>query len=89
DDRFYYHRLRYYKNRVLVPLAYMDFNEYIEELKAEREVLSKDINKAIKDIEKRPENKKSYNKKDNLEQQLIANKQKIDEAKALRSEARR
>ncbi|RIN28177.1 peptidoglycan bridge formation glycyltransferase FemA/FemB family protein, partial [Staphylococcus succinus] len=59
---------------------------YIEELKAEREVLSKDINKAIKDIEKRPENKKSYNKKDNLEQQLIANQQKIDEAKALQQE---
>ncbi|WP_436946356.1 aminoacyltransferase [Staphylococcus xylosus] len=83
DDGFYYNRLRYYKDRVLVPLAYMDFNEYIEELQAEREVLSKDINKAVKDIEKRPENKKAYNKKDNLEKQLIANQQKIDEAKTL------
>src|SRR5699024_2244755 len=71
------------KGRVLVPLAYMDFDEYIEELKSEREVLSKDINKALKDIEKRPENKKAYNKKENLEKQLIENKQKIDEAKAL------
>lgn len=83
DDDFYYNRLRYYKDRVLVPLAYMDFDEYITELKAEREVLSKDINKAVKDIEKRPENKKAYNKKENLEQQLIANQQKIDEATAL------
>ena len=83
DDDFYYNRLRYYKDRVLVPLAYMDFNEYIEELQSEREVLSKDINKAVKDIEKRPENKKAYNKKDNLEKQLIANQQKIDEAKTL------
>lgn len=53
DDDFYYNRLRYYKDRVLVPLAYMDFDEYITELKAEREVLSKDINKAVKDIEKK------------------------------------
>ncbi|WP_336878032.1 aminoacyltransferase [Staphylococcus nepalensis] len=83
EDSFYYNRLKYYKGRVLVPLAYMDFDEYIEELKSEREVLSKDINKALKDIEKRPENKKAYNKKENLEKQLIANQQKIDEAKAL------
>src|SRR5699024_3991252 len=61
EDSFYYNRLKYYKGRVLVPLAYMDFDEYIEELKSEREVLSKDINKALKDIEKRPENKKAYN----------------------------
>ena len=40
----------------------MDFDEYIEELTAEREVLSKDINKALKDIEKRPENKKLITK---------------------------
>src|SRR5699024_7329807 len=86
EDSFYYNRLRYYKNRVLVPLAYMDFDEYIEELKSEREILSKDINKALKDIEKRPENKKAYNKRDNLQQQLVANQQKIDEAKSLQSE---
>ncbi|XVL43678.1 aminoacyltransferase [Staphylococcus equorum] len=86
EDSFYYNRLRYYKNRILVPLAYMDFDEYIEELKAERDVLSKDINKAIKDIEKRPENKKAYNKRDNLEQQLIANQQKIEEAQSLQTE---
>ena len=63
EDSFYYNRLKYYKNRVLVPLAYMDFEAYIDELKSEREVLSKDINKALKDIEKRPENKKHIIKK--------------------------
>src|SRR5699024_7949802 len=61
----------------------VDFDEYIEKLKSEREVLIKDINKALKDIEKRHENKKAYKKKENLEKQLIANQQKIDEAKAL------
>ena len=86
NDSFYYNRLKYYKDRVLVPLAYMDFDEYIEELKLDREALTKDINKALKDIEKRPDNKKSYNKRDNLEKQLVANQQKIDEAKALQEE---
>ena len=40
----------------------------------------------LKDIEKRPENKKAYNKKENLEKQLIANQQKIDEAKSLQEQ---
>ncbi|MCD0938217.1 glycine glycyltransferase FemA, partial [Staphylococcus aureus] len=31
DDKFYYNRLKYYKDRVLVPLAYINFDEYIKE----------------------------------------------------------
>ena len=85
DDSFYINRFKYYKDRVLVPLAYIDFVEYIDELKAEGEVLTKDINKAIKDIEKRPDNKKSHNKKENLEKQLQTNEQKIAEAEALKA----
>lgn len=85
-DSFYYNRLKYYKGRALVPLAYIDFNEYLVELNNERETLTKDINKALKDIEKHPDNKKAYNKRDNLQQQLDANQQKIDEAKQLQQE---
>ncbi|GAA6823380.1 aminoacyltransferase [Helicobacter pylori] len=85
DDIFYYNRLRHYKDRVLVPLAYIDFDDYIAELQSEGNVLEKDLNKALKDIEKRPDNKKSYNKKENLEQQLQANEQKIEEAKSLQA----
>ena len=50
-----------------LPLAYIKFDEYIEELQNERETLNKDVNKALKDIEKRPDNKKAFNKKENLE----------------------
>ena len=81
DDSFYYNRYRHFKDRVLVPLAYIKFDEYIEELQNERETLNKDVNKALKDIEKRPDNKKAFNKKENLEKQLDANQQKLDEAK--------
>lgn len=77
EDSFYYNRFKHYKDRVLVPLAYINFDEYIEELNNERNVLNKDYNKALKDIEKRPENKKAHNKKENLEQQLDANQQKL------------
>ncbi|MCU5745559.1 aminoacyltransferase [Staphylococcus sp. SQ8-PEA] len=86
DDSFYYNRLKYYKDRALVPLAYINFEEYIAELQSEKKNLEKEINKAVKDLEKRPDNKKSQNKKDNLEQQLEANHQKIIEATELREE---
>ena len=41
DDQFYYNRFKYYKDRVLVPLAYLKFDEYIEELTNERQTLEK------------------------------------------------
>lgn len=86
EDDFYYDRYKHYKERVLVPLAYIDFNEYIEELNQEEAVLRKEIGKAEKDIEKRPENKKAVNKKQNLEQQLETHLSKIEEAKRLQAE---
>ncbi|ARJ09329.1 aminoacyltransferase [Staphylococcus lugdunensis] len=86
DDQFYYNRFKYYKDRVLVPLAYLKFDEYIEELTNERQTLEKDLGKALKDIEKRPDNKKAYNKRDNLQQQLDANQQKLNEANQLQAE---
>ncbi|WP_394274372.1 peptidoglycan bridge formation glycyltransferase FemA/FemB family protein, partial [Staphylococcus hyicus] len=86
DDDFYYNRYKHYKERVLVPLAYIDFNEYIEELKNEERTLNKEIAKAEKDLEKRPDNKKAQNKKQNLEQQLEAQNAKIEEAQQLQAE---
>ncbi|MGT2397791.1 peptidoglycan bridge formation glycyltransferase FemA/FemB family protein [Staphylococcus aureus] len=43
DDKFYYNRLKYYKDRVLVPLAYINFDEYIKELNEERDILNKEF----------------------------------------------
>ncbi|UXR70857.1 aminoacyltransferase [Staphylococcus sp. IVB6240] len=83
EDDFYYNRMKHYKDRVLVPLAYINFDDYIAELQVEEKQFHKEINKAEKDIEKRPENKKALNKKQNLEQQLEANQAKIAEARTL------
>lgn len=86
EDDFYYHRLKHYKDRVLVPLAYINFPDYIEELQTEAAGLQKEIDKADKDIEKRPDNKKAHNKKKNLTQQLEANQDKVAEAKNLQEQ---
>lgn len=86
EDSFYYDRMKYFKDRVLVPLAYINFDEYLEELHAERRVLEKDIHKAEKEIKKKPELQKPKNKKENLEQQLQANTQKIEEGETLQAE---
>lgn len=66
DDKFYYNCLKYYKDCVLVFLVYINFDEYIKELNEECDILNKDLNKVLKDIEKCFENKKVYNKWDNL-----------------------
>ncbi len=58
DDKFYYNRLKYYKDMCWSALAYINFDEYIKELNEERDILNKELNKALKDIEKRPEIKK-------------------------------
>ncbi|POY94464.1 aminoacyltransferase [Staphylococcus pseudintermedius] len=85
EDDFYYHRLKHYKDRVLVPLAYIDFTTYIPELKSEEQDFHKQIAKTEKELEKRPDNQKSLNKKNNLMQQLEANQAKIQEAEQLQA----
>ena len=55
---------------MLVPLAYINFDEYIKELNEERDILNKDLNKALKDIENVLKIK-AHNKRDNLQQQLM------------------
>lgn len=86
EDSFYYNRYKYYKDRVLVPMAYIDFDEYLKELHQEHDDLTKEINKAEKDLEKRPDNKKSLNKKENLTEHLKANENKIEDAQSLQQE---
>lgn len=86
EDDFYYNRMKHYKDRVLVPLAYIDFNDYIAELESEAVQYEKEINKAEKDIAKRPENQKAINKKENLEKQLEANQAKLTEAHTLQKQ---
>ncbi|ARJ51814.1 aminoacyltransferase [Staphylococcus lutrae] len=85
EDDFYYHRLKHYKDRVLVPLAYIDFEAYIPELQSEKQALNKQIAKTEKELTKHPDHSKALNKKKNLTQQLEANQAKIEEAETLQA----
>ncbi|CAG7913797.1 MULTISPECIES: aminoacyltransferase [Mammaliicoccus] len=84
-DDFYYNRLKYFEN-VKIPLAYIDFETYIPQLEKEHEQYNKDIAKAEKDLEKKPDNQKTINKIDNLKQQREANEAKLEEALQLQQE---
>ena len=84
DDQFYYNRFKYYKDRVLVPLAYLKFDEYIEELTNERQTLERFRQKHLKTL-RNDQITKAYNKRDNLQQQLDANQQKLNEANQLQA----
>ena len=85
DDSFYYQRYKHYKDRVLVPMAYIDFDAYLEELEKDQATLNKDIRKAEKEIDKKEDNQKAITKRENLLQQLDAHKAKVEEAKALQA----
>ena len=50
EDSFYYNRFKHYKDRVLVPLAYINFDEYIEELTMKEMCLIKIIIKLKKTL---------------------------------------
>lgn len=84
-DDFYYNRIKYFEN-VKIPLAYIDFETYIPQLEKDHELYNKDIAKAEKDLEKKPDNQKTINKIDNLKQQREANETKLEEALQLRKE---
>ncbi|KAA1040270.1 aminoacyltransferase [Macrococcus equipercicus] len=86
DDKFYTDRMKYFGDRVLVPLAYIDFKTYIPELEAEQDRLTKDIAKAAEEIDKKPDNKKAVNKKEAAEQQLASVEEKLLEAKTLHAQ---
>ncbi|TDM13298.1 aminoacyltransferase [Macrococcus lamae] len=86
DDKFYTDRMKHFGDRVLVPLAYIDFTTYIPELEAEQEKLNQEIEKADQEINKKPDNKKAVNKKAAAEQQLTSVEEKLSEAKNLNAE---
>jgi len=85
DDQFYSDRMKYFGDRVLVPLAYIDFNTYIPELETERDKLDKEITKAEQDLIKKPDNKKALNKKSAAEQQMTSVAEKLKEAEELQA----
>ena len=83
DDEYYISRKKYFGDNVLIPLAYVDLEEYNASTKADRDQLVKNIDKAEKDLRKDPDNKKAENKIKNLSEQLHNIEDKLSEGRTL------
>ena len=81
---FYKSRKKYFKDNVMIPLAYVDLDEYVDTLEKEVAKMQKDLNKAKKQADRHPDNKKAQNKVKNFNEQLANIEKKLDEGVKLR-----
>ncbi|MGV2875325.1 aminoacyltransferase [Macrococcus capreoli] len=86
DDTFYEQRLKYFGDRVRMPLAYIDFTTYIPELKQEEQDVQSQIKKAQEELEKKPDAKKWKNVLSSSETQLKSVQEKLTEAITLQEQ---
>lgn len=86
DDEFYISRKKYFKDNVLIPMVYVDLEDYTASTKADKEKLEKNIDKARKVVEKDPANEKQQKKIANLTEQLNNINDKLSEGENLLSE---
>ncbi|ULG70951.1 aminoacyltransferase [Macrococcus brunensis] len=78
DDSFYKLRLRHFGDRALMPLAYIDFTEYIPQLEEEKQGVERNL--------QNENTQKNDKKKADLEKQLAAIEDRLTEAKELQSQ---
>lgn len=83
---FYKSRKEYFKDKVKIPLAYVDLEEYVEAIEKDKNKLERDIEKAKKQLERDSENQKAKNKIENLSVQLENITKKYEEGKTLNAE---
>lgn len=87
DDSFYYERKKYYKDKVLVPLVYIELDEYNSVNKKDLEKLERDLEKARKDLEKDNANVEKVQRKiDNFEVQVKNKRENYEEGLRLKEE---
>ncbi|MFD2829264.1 aminoacyltransferase [Corticicoccus populi] len=83
DDEFYISRKKHFKDKVLIPMVYVDLEDYTQSTKKDKEKLEKNIEKAQKAVEKDPSNEKQKKKIVNLTDQLKNINDKFIEGEAL------
>ena len=87
DDTFYYERKKYFKDKVLVPLVYIELDEYNAVTEKELNKLEKDLEKAHKDLEKDNANiEKVQRKIENFEVQVKNKRENYEEGLRLKEE---
>lgn len=80
---FYVERKRYFKDQVMIPMVYVDLEDYNESIAQDKKKMEKSIEKAERALERDPDNEKNQNKIKNLSEQLENIDAKLTEGKAL------
>lgn len=83
DDSFYIDRKRYFKDQVMIPMVYVDLEDYNASIAKDKAKMEKNIDKAERALERDPDNEKSKNKVKNLTEQLENIEAKLQEGKEL------
>lgn len=83
DDSFYIDRKRYFKDQVMIPMVYVDLEDYNASIAKEKAKMEKNIDKAERALERDPDNEKNQNKVKNLTEQLENIDAKLQEGKEL------
>lgn len=80
---FYVERKRYFKDQVMIPMVYVDLEDYNESIAQDKKKMEKSIEKAERALERDPDNEKNQNKIKNLSEQLENIDAKLTEGEAL------
>src|SRR5699024_1182518 len=83
DDSFYIDRKRYFKDQVMIPMVYVDLEDYTASIARDKAKMEKNIDKAERALERDPDNEKNQNKVKNLTEQLENIDAKLQEGKEL------
>ena len=83
DDAYYISRKKYFKDKVMIPLVYVDLENYNETTEKDIDKLKKNIEKAEHAVEKDPSNEKQKKKIVNLSEQLSNIEDKLEEGQEL------
>lgn len=83
DDSFYIDRKRYFKDQVMIPMVYVDLEDYNASIAKDKAKMEKNIDKAERALERDPDNEKNRNKVKNLTEQLENIDAKLQEGKEL------
>ena len=83
DDSFYIDRKKYFKDQVLIPMVYVDLEDYTESIANDKTKMQKNIDKAQKALDRDPDNEKNQNKIKNLTEQIENIDAKLQEGEEL------
>ncbi|EKU50108.1 aminoacyltransferase [Staphylococcus massiliensis] len=86
EKDYFYIMQNIYEENAMLKLAYVDLNEYLDELNKKHDDLTSELNEVNEALKENSNSKKQKNKAKQLEQQVNSSKKKIDQTEALKAE---